>query len=288
MKKDNMLVTSAKKVTKFSKKVTKTVTENLGITEEKNKSRIELKMSNFYAKFLFWSLLTIISVGALLPYAYYLYSKEKYQIAYIDNKRLVFNGKVVDAYITFIGGYVFFAISITALNIISTNLLPLIVIENERIKTLVDTLITTLINTLPTIFFSTFILARLSKWQQKNLHLISSVEEKSYYEFHIVKSIILAILRKLLKYISFGLGNPAEIKLKEYFLINRYFCSEKRLKFDGSMLSSYKWFLWRFYLVFITFGFYLPIYVYKYNNWVIMNTHINENQSHDTHKINIF
>ena len=278
----------SKKLIEKTKKISKRVTNELGLITENSPSRFESSLGMFYLKFLGFFAMSVLSVGILLPYAYYLYSKDKYKNVYIDNKKIVFTGRIEDAYFTFIGGYILLSLIIMGFNYATTYILPLIKIDNETAKTWVDSLITTLVNALPTILVTSLLIFRLYKWQQQNIHIISRLDEPSYFETHIVRALVGAILRKLLSFFSFGLGNPASIYFREKFLCDRQFCSELKLNFKGNILSSYSWFLWRYYLNIVSFGIYYPIYLYRYINWTIMNAHIDPNQEHLTHKINFF
>ena len=92
-------------------------------------------------------------------------------------------------------------------------------------------------------------------------------------ERKIIKGMLVAILGKLLGLVSFGIGNPIAIWFKQRFIVNRQYFSYTKMKFNGTIFQSYKWFIWRLYLVFITAGIYYPIYLHKVNEWTINHSH---------------
>ena len=271
-----------KRINDVSKKIVKEIGKGVGIANDKTPSRIEIRLREFYFRMLFYIFISIITGFVLMPYMYYKYSHFKYKNAYIDNRRLIFKGEVIDVYISFIFGYILYMISLIGLNFAVVNILPLINFQHE----IFNTLITTLINVLPTILFTTFIVYRFYKWQQLNVYFVSDQDSKSYYEIHLVKTALYALINKLISVFTFGFGRPATVKYRFFYLINRQFYSDKKLKFNGLVSSAYGWLFWRYYLVVFTFGLYLPIYIYKENEWVITHTHLS-NKKHSNHKISI-
>ena len=272
-----------KKIKSNSKKTIKTIGYETGILNGKYKSRHECKIYTFYFRMLFYFFISVFSLGILMPYAYYKYSYFKYENSYIDNERLIFTGKLEDVYMSFIGGYILYSISLIGLNFLSMNIIPLLHIDND----LINKLITTAFNVLPTALFTTFIIYRFYKWQQQNLHFVRYKDEPSFYEVHILMALLKVIINKLINLFTLGFGRPATTKFRYFFLINRQYVSGKKLSFNGLVLSAYSWLLLRYILIFPTFGLYLPIYIYKLNMWIIIHTHISKKQDNKNHKIHI-
>ena len=271
------------KIKSISKKTIKTLGQETGLINGYTESRIECKIHTFYFRMLFYYFISIISLLTLMPYAYYKYSYFKYKNAYIDNKRLIFTGEVIDVYMSFIGGYIIYSISLIGLNFLNMNILPLLKIDND----IINKLITTAVNILPTILFTTLIVNRFYKWQQLNLHFVSAKDSPSYYEMHLLQAVAHSGINKLINLFSLGFGYPATTKFRHFFLINRQFVSGKRLSFNGLVISAYGCLFIRYFLIYPTFGLYLPIFIYRLNNWVITHTHIAKKQTTNDHKFHI-
>ena len=93
MKNDNIIVKSAKK----TKKAFIATTNFFGITTRKTRSRFTYSLPKFYGYFIFYVFLSIITALMLTPYSYYKICELRYSHTFIDNKKVVFRGKVNDA-----------------------------------------------------------------------------------------------------------------------------------------------------------------------------------------------
>lgn len=271
------------KITSTSKMVAKHAVKNLGLYNAKEPSRMDLNIKEYYLRIIFYISISIFSLFTLMPYAYYKYSYYKYQNVYIDNKKVVFNGKLSDFYYSFAIGFILFTILLVTVNKLSIIILPNINIPDVRIKNL----IATGVHVLPTILFTALIVNRFYRWQQTNIHFVGDLVSPSHFEIHLLLTLLYAIINRLINLFTFGFGRPATVKLKYFYLINRQFCSEIKLKFNGPLITAYSWLFWRYILIFPTFGFYLPIYLYRKSMWIAKYTHISETQKHANHIINI-
>jgi len=259
-----------KKALGKTKKVILKATDFVGITNEREKSRYEYKAFKFYFEFLFYVFISVISLLLLLPYAYYLYSKKKVNRTYYDNKKLRFDGTISGAYIAYIQGFLLMIIILISVDKLQNTFL--IDFLKANLPEHAVGLITTLINALPTILSSSLVFYGLFKWQQANTHFCYE-QAGSFMERKIIKSVFVAIMGKLFGLISFGLGNPIVIWFRQRYTINRMHFSFVKMRFNGTIFASYKWFLFRYYLVIITFGLYYPIYLHRINEWIIIHTH---------------
>lgn len=266
----------------FSKDV-KSVILDFGIIKSKSKSRHMVKGGYFYIRTLAYLLMSIFTVFALMPYAYWKYCNLKYKESYIDGKRLVFVGDIRGAYQNFVWAFIPYLAITSLLAFFSPYILEALTFEYEYI----NNLIVSLINSAPTILFTSLVISRFYVWQHKNLRFISKLDEKSYYEFHLLRTIIHSVLRKVVLLVTIGLTFPLILKLKKSYMINREFLSDIKLAFNGSIISAYLWLFVRLILVFITFGVYLPYFLYKFNCWAIEHTHISENQIHAKRSLNL-
>ena len=244
----------------------------LGFNNKVRQSRYDYKLKTFYFKYLGYVFISIISLLTLLPLAYYIYSKEKYNNTFYDNKKVKFDGNVSSVYITFVSNFILVVIIITLVNAGQTIFLSSWL---DKFRPVISNLIRSGINALPTILLTSYLLSVLYKWGQNNTHFLWSNSD-SYMELNIIGALLSSIIRKIFLIITFGLGIPFIIWNKMRYLINRQYISGKRLVFKGTIRSAYGWFLFRFYLIFLTFGLYFPIFLYKLNQWIIMNTHIKE------------
>lgn len=245
----------------------------MGIMNHKTKSRYEYSEIKFYFIFLGFVLMSVLSLFTLLPYAYYRYCLIKYNNSFYDNKKVRFNGTVGGAYRSFMSGFLLTIIILLTVDIIRhTFFMDLI---NEYIPERFIGLVNTAIAALPTILASSLVFNSLFKWGQRNANFVYD-DTGSYLEKHLIKGIFVAILGKVFSLVSFGLGNPLTIWIKWRFIINREYVSNNKMKFDGMILSSYKWFVWRWYLIVITAGLYYPIYIHKINQWTIRHSHLKE------------
>lgn len=256
----------------FVSKVGNNTLSFLGFNNIFRKSRYDYKLKTFYFKYLGYVFISIISLLTLLPLAYYFYSKEKYNNTFYDNKKVKFDGNVSSVYIAFVSNFILVVIIITLVNVGQTIFLSSWL---DKFRPAISNLIRSGINALPTILLTSYLLSILYKWGQNNTHFLWSNND-SYMKLNIIGALLSSIIRKIFLIITFGLGIPFIIWYKMKYLINRQYISGKRLIFNGSIRSSYGWFLFRFYLIFLTFGLYFPIFLYKLNQWIIMNTHIKE------------
>ena len=261
-----------KNVVDNTKKVVQKTSEFMGVMNYRTKSRYEYKEVKFYFIFLGFVLMSVLSLFTLLPYAYYRYCLIKYNNSFYDNKKIRFNGTIRGAYTSFLSGFLLTIIILLSVDIIKTTFILDYVKANvpEKAVGWIDTAITAL----PTILASSLVFNSLFKWGQRNANFVYD-DTGSYLEKHLIKGILVAILGKVFSLISFGLGNPLTIWIKWRFIINRECVSHKKMKFDGNILSSYKWFVWRWYLIVVTAGLYYPIYIHKINQWTVRHTHIN-------------
>ncbi len=248
-------------------------TDFMGITNQTTKSRYKYSEIKFYFIFLLFVLMSVASLFTLLPYAYYRYCLIKYNNTFYDNKKVRFNGTIRGAYTSFLSGFLLTIIILLSVDIIRTTFFMDIIMEYvpERFVGLVNTVIAAL----PTILASSLVFNSLFKWGQRNANLVSD-DTGSYLEKHLIKGILVAVLGKLFSLLSFGLGNPLTIWIKWRFIINREYVSHNKMKFDGLIISSYKWFVWRWYLNVVTAGLYYPIYIHKINQWTIRHSHIEQ------------
>ena len=261
------------KTIKDTKKVVHKTTNFVGITCDISKSRYDYPLLKFYLWFLFYVLISVLSLFTLLPLAYYLYSKKKVEHTYYDNKKLRFDGTISSCYAEFIQWFLLVLVILSSVDLIQRTFLYDIFLENIPEKYI--SLIVTAINALPTILVSTLVFNGLFKWQQRNTHFCYQ-NGGSFMERKILRSMLVALVGKLVSLISFGLGNPITIWYKQRYIINRMNFSYVKMKFDGNLLDSYKWFVWRYYLYAFTLGFYYPVYLYKINQWAILHSHCSE------------
>ena len=262
-----------RKVVDNTKMVVHKTTDFIGITNQTTKSRYQYSEIKFYFIFLGFALMSVLSLFMLLPYAYYRYCLIKYNNSFYDNKKIRFNGTIRGAYTSFLSGFLLTIIILLSVDIIRTTFFMDLIMEYvpERFVGLVNTVIAAL----PTILASSLIFNSLFKWGQRNANFVYD-DTGSYLEKKIIKGILVAILGKIFSLISFGLGNPLTVWIKWRFIVNREYVSHKKMKFDAFIVSSYKWFVWRYYLNIITVGFYYPIYIHKINQWTIRHSHIKE------------
>lgn len=241
----------------------------IGVRKEFNRSRLQYPLKKFYFRIIGLVLMSILSLLSLLPYAFYLYCKIKYDNLFYDNKKLRFIGKVKDIYLIFVEGLII----VGAGSWLYYNLtLPLMMDIANRFDKYISTLLITAINAIPTVVITTVFITRFYKWGQANAVFCYITFEKSYMKVNIIGSILNAIVKYVVTTISFGLGSPFYRWYRQRFLINRQYVSGAKIKFAGTIFSAYGWLSWRLLLSVITIGLYLPIYLYKMNEWSAKNT----------------
>ena len=259
-----------KKTLHNTKKVVLATTNFVGITAKKEASRYEYPVHKFFLWFLLYFLMSVLSLFTLLPLAYYLYSKRKVSLTYYDNKKLRFDGTVSSVYIAAIQSFLLMIIILLLVDKLQHTFL--IDYLSASLPGYAVGLIRTAINALPTILVSSLLFNGLFKWAQANTHFCYETNG-SYMERKIIKGMLVALLGKLLGLVSFGLANPIAIWFKQRFIVNREHFSYIKMKFNGTIFQSYKWFIWRLYLVIVTAGIYYPIYLHKVNEWSIIHSH---------------
>ena len=260
------------KVIEGTKFIVHQTTNFVGITSDLTKSRYDYPLYKYYFRFLFYVLISVLSLFTLLPLAYYLYARNNVNHTYIDKKKVKFDGNITDAYITFIKGFILILVILMLVNSLQD---VLILSWLNSIPYNLGGLVKAGINTLPTILLSTLIFNALFKWAHSNTHFCYN-DRGSFLQLRIVRAILVSIVTKLVGFISFGLGKPIAIWYKERFIVNRQYISHARMKFDGNILDAYKWFIWRYYLIYLTLGIYYPIYLHKLTKWSAMHRHMVE------------
>lgn len=260
------------KVIRGTKLVVHKTTNFVGITSDLTKSRYDYPVYKFYFRFLFYAFISVISLFTLFPLMYYFYSRNNVNHTYIDKRKVKFDGKITDAYLTFTQSFVLMLAIIALVN----NLQDIFIREwLDTIPYNLGSLIRVGINGLPTILVSSLILNALFKWAHMNTHFCYS-DSGSFLKFKMLRGILVSLITKALGLVSFGLGNPLAIWIKQKYVINRQYISYDRMKFKGSILDAYKWFVWRYYLNIATFGLYYPIYLHRLTKWSSMNRHMVE------------
>lgn len=278
MKNDNIIVKSAKK----TKKAVIATTNFFGITTRKTRSRFTYSLPKFYGYFIFYVFLSVITALMLAPYSYYKICELRYSHTFIDNKKVVFRGKVNDAYYQFTCGILLVILSFFVIHILKIYFLNdiLNMIKNKT----VSNLLSALISALPAFIISFFLINRLFVWSIQNIFFLSegrqSFVKVSFLKLSIIKAVLSAVFRKLATLLTFGFGEPLVIVIKQRYIVNRQYVSRKKLRFSGGIFDSYKWFLWRYFLCFITLGFYYPVYLHKQYVWITMHTHLDDFKRH--------
>ena len=254
-----------------TKKVVHFTSDFFGITSKLEDSRYEYPLNKFYFKFILYLLMAVGTALILAPVAYYLYCKDKYNNTFYNNKKVVFNGSIRGAYTAFISGFLLTIIVLLTVNQLRVTFIMDII--NEYIPEKYVNLLSTAINVLPTILASSLIMNGLYKWGQRNANFVYD-DTGSYLDKKIIKGILVAIGCKVLSFASFFIGTPFALWLKQRFIVNRMHVSHEKMKFNGNPLDSFKWFIWRYYLIIVTAGIYYPIYIHKINKWTIMHMHL--------------
>jgi len=269
-------------IKKLAKGATHATTDFFGITTKKTKSRFVYKESKFYGIVLFYIFISIISCLILAPFAYYKVCELRYNHTYINNKKIVFRGRVYGAYYQFTLGLILVVIILFFISILKQYFLNDI-LANLRVE--IQNLINSLIAAAPTMVITGVLINRLFVWSIRNIFIvsddqISSYLKVSYLKLSIIKAILTAVLRKIASLVTFGFGEPLLLVIKERYIVSRQYISEKKLYFDGSIFDSYKWFLWRYFLTLATLGLYYPIYLYKQYQWITMHTYFDDGTKH--------
>ncbi len=168
MKNDNIIVKSAKK----TKKAVIATTNFFGITTRKTRSRFTYSLPKFYGYFIFYVFLSVITALMLAPYSYYKICELRYSHTFIDNKKVVFRGKVNDAYYQFTCGILLVILSFFVIHILKIYFLNdiLNMIENKT----VSNLLSALISALPAFIISFFLINRLFVWPIQDIFFLSN------------------------------------------------------------------------------------------------------------------
>lgn len=252
-----------------TKNVVHATTDFVGITANLGKSRYDYPLYKFFFWFLFYVAISLASALTLAPLAYYLYSRKRVEHTYYDNKKLRFDGTIDGAYAVSIQGFLLIIIILTLVDKLQQTFL--IDWLKEQVPDYAVGLITTGINALPTVLVSSFFFNSLYKWAQKNTYFCYK-QEGSYMERKILKGILVALTGKLLALVSFGLATPLTIWIKQRFLTRRKVFSYSQMDFKGTIGSSYKWFIWRYYILIGSLFIYYPIYLNRIYKWTVHNT----------------
>ena len=274
MKKDKKQKRKERKIEKLAKKAVLTTTDFFGITEKKKGSRFVYNRVKFYGYFALYAFLSIITCLMLAPYAYYKMCELRYNNTYISNKKIVFRGKMYEVYYQFTLGLILAVVLLFLLNVFKLYFLNDVL---SHLPNYGKNLVNAAIAGAPLMIITAVLINRLFVWSIRNIFLVYddsySYLKVSYLKLSIFKAILSAVARKIASLLTVGFGEPLLLVIKERYIVNRQFISNKRLRFNGHIYEAYSWFLWRYFLIFITFGFYYPIYLHKTYVWITMHTY---------------
>ncbi len=265
-----------KTIKNVTKKAIHSTTNFFGITADVTPSRFVFSKRKFYGWFVFYIFISVITLLILAPYAYYKICEIRYTHTIIDNKKIVFRGKIPDVYYQFTLGLILVVIILFFIGILQQYFLDDLL---SHLPEFARNLIPGLIAAAPTMVITGVLINRLFVWSIRNIafvsdDLISSYLKVSYLKLSIIRAILSAVLRKIASFITLGFGEPLLLVIKERYIVNRQYISKTKMMFNGTVFDSYKWFLWRHFLTIGSLGIYFPIYLYKQYQWITMHMHI--------------
>lgn len=229
-------------------------------------SKFTDKLLPYYFVNLFFILSSVLSASLLYPLAFYLLEKRKINYSYVDGKKLRFDGKLSEAYIIYITGFVIAAVCLALVNLI-IEVLPFNL--PSKLLNLLVSGATALVNFL-------FLTGRIRRWKIKNTHYDDSVGGVSRLKRNLIKCGLVNIGTSLLGLITAGLSYPFSYKLKQSYYIDMTVTDGDDVCLKGKTSSLCAIWYPGLLLCVITLGLYLPVLNYSIYRWTAENTHVKQ------------
>lgn len=220
----------------------------------------------FFKYFLLFEMLSIIisvlSLGLLTPLVLYYRYKKETESTIISGKRLIFKGKLIDAY----KRYILWMI-ITFIIIVSYQYFISLIIDNfnRSLPPVINTIIT---STVITFLSSVFIKSSFRRWKYKSIIIDN---QESYYKGNMLLVIVTSMIRKLLNIISICIFYPLIKEISYKYEIRGVIVSSRKLTCKAISKELYKtWFINLLWLI-LSLGLYFPYMIYRLNKILVAN-----------------
>ncbi len=231
------------------------------------KSLYQLSFKYFLLFEMLSIIISVLSLGLLTPLVLYYRYKKETESTIISGKKLVFKGKLIDAYKRY-----FLWMIITSLIIISYQYIISLLVNNLK-KTLPPAIDTIITSTVITFLSSVFIKSSFRRWKYKSIIIDN---QESYYKGNMILVIITSIIRKVLNIISIGIFYPLIKEISYKYEIRGVIISLRKLTCKTISKELYKtWFINLLWLI-LTLGLYFPYMIYRLNKILVANLELSD------------
>ena len=235
----------------------------MNILSNMNGSRVEVNKLKGYFVYLFTILISIGTLLILLPLAYHIHAKYFVNKTYVDNKRLVYRGKILGIYLKFIIGYILLVASLTAINIgmyylRKYNILPFQIASN----------------TILSLLQAFFITRTLKIYVHKNTHFVSSKVELSTYEFHLFLLILTKLSIFIINTLTLNILYPVTTGIEDKYDAKRKIIDNYHFKYKARYRGYILKWLLELLLIVVTVLIWLPKALLDVYCWSAGNIHI--------------
>lgn len=234
-----------------------------------NESKLLITTKEWYLLTVRCVIFSVLSLGILIPYEYYIFTKTVTEHTLIDGQSLVFKGKVRSVYI----------IMVTAVcaMILVSSIMPVIrrqLTEWTGVKAY--EVILALINT---IVIALLLNARLAHWKQGCIHFTNE-DGDSRLRPNLIRCAEIGIICFLIKYVTAFIGYPFSHYLQVDYMVNRKQIDSERLLFTGKRKDLIILYFKHIFIVILTLGIYYPIWSLRLYSWEAESTHLDKSDGY--------
>ena len=192
-------------------------------------------------------LLSILSLGALIPLGNYLFNRYFIPRKYIDNRQLTYKGRLWVLFVIFYVVLIGLLLCVFFLQIILNH-------YNLATSGAFQTL-----NAIPATLGAIIIQAQTNKYNQKSTHFIDEKGKKSGFHFKLFYFLGKYVLTKIINYASLALLYPLSTRLSVFYDYKRGYIDGYYFTYHFSMRKTYPRYLLDLLLCIITLGLYIPM-----------------------------
>jgi hypothetical protein len=206
-------------------------------------------------------LATIASVSLLYPAVVFFFDRWEVSQTRIDGERLVFDGRLVQAYFIYFSGMLFIAFFAALLRRYASG-----------IEAFLGRYAGTILNGINAGLGAILINGRLQKWKARHTKA-SGRDGRSRLKKNVFNVAALTLATWALGIITLGLSYPLIYAIKETYFTEVSDVSGRNLAFYGGVKDAYKGWIFSVIFIVLTLGLYLLVLEYGLNKWRAQNTH---------------
>ncbi len=231
------------------------------------KSRYQLTFGHYLLFEILTFLISVFSLSLLTPLVLYYRYKKETEATIIDGQKLIFKGRLIEAYKRY-----FLWLIITIIIILIYQYISALLINNYA-RYLSLELYSLLTSSIITFLSSVFIKSSFRRWKYKSIRIDN---EESYYKGNMLLVVVTSAIRKILNIISIGIFYPLIKEISYKYEIRGVVISSRKLVCKRISKELYKtWFINLLWLL-LSLGLYLPYLSYQLNKILVSNLELRD------------